>query len=361
MKKIVLVLALLGGAGVLYWYSLDKSAAVGPRVKPIPNVVVTKAGVQTIRDEVEALGTTRANESLTITAKVTELVTKMNFDDGDVVAKGAVLVQLQDSEHRAKVQVAKVKVGDAERELERIRTLVTNKTVAALERDRLQTQIDTSRAELEQAQAALADRTLVAPFAGRLGLRQVSPGALVTPSTPITTLDDISVVKLDFAVPERFIPQLNPGKMVEAEAVAYQGQVFKGKVISIDSRVNPATRAVMVRAEIPNKDAKLLPGMLMKIRLIKTSREALMIPEAAVIPLQNRHYVYLVGSDNKVERREVVIGLRKRGWAEVVEGLSEGEAIMVHGILKVRPGDEVKPEMNERFSAAVATEGESAA
>ena len=86
-----------------------------------------------------------------------------------------------------------------------------------------------------------------------------------------------------------------------------------------------------------------------------------MIPEAAVIPLQNRHYVYLVGSDNKVERREVVIGLRKRGWAEVVEGLSEGEAIMVHGILKVRPGDEVKPEMNERFSAAVATEGESAA
>ncbi|ABM00112.1 efflux RND transporter periplasmic adaptor subunit [Shewanella amazonensis] len=361
MKKIAFLLALVGGAGAWYLYSLDESTGGPARPRPVPNVVVTKVATQEVRDEVEALGTTHANESVTITAKVTDVATKVNFSDGDIVRAGQLLVQLQDAEQRARVQVAKVKVIDNQREFDRIRSLVTSQTVAELERDRLQTLIDTSRAELEQAESALRDRAITAPFAGRLGLRQVSPGALVTPGTAVTTLDDISTIKLDFAVPERFLPQLHPGKAVEAQAVAYEGQLFTGKVTSIDSRVNPSTRAVTVRAEIPNPDAKLLPGMLMKIRLIKTSREAIMVPESAIIPLQNRHYVYMVGADNKVDRREVTIGLRKRGWAEIVDGLALGETIMIRGILKVRPGDQVTPELKEHFSASVASDEENAA
>ncbi|WP_372873087.1 efflux RND transporter periplasmic adaptor subunit [Shewanella sp.] len=361
MKKILILLVLVGGAGAWYLSTQTEPDSQVQRSRPVPNVVVTKVELQTVRDEVEALGTTRANESVTITAKVTETVTRVNFNDGDVVRQGQLLVQLQDIEQRARVQVAKVKVSDNQREFDRIRSLVTSQTVAELERDRLQTQIDTSRAELEQAESSLSDRAISAPFAGRLGLRQVSPGALVTPGTAITTLDDISIIKLDFAVPERFLPQLNPGKTLEAEAVAYAGEVFQGKVISIDSRINPLTRAVTIRAEIPNKDGRLLPGMLMKIRLIKTSREAMMVPESAIIPVQKNHYVYIVGADNKVERRQVTLGLRKRGWAEIVDGLALGETIMIRGLLKARPGDEVKPEMKEHFSAAVAGDEENAA
>ena len=132
--------------------------------------------------------------------------------------------------------------------------------------------------------------------------------------------------------------------------MAFEGELFTGKVVSVDSRVNPITRAVMVRAEIPNKDLRLLPGMLMKVKLIKQSRDALIIPEAAIIPIQKNHFVYLVNDENVVERRQVQIGLRKRGWVEIVGGVNAGEQVMVRGILKVRPGDTVKVQYSENFS-----------
>lgn len=349
MKKIIIVLVLLIGAGYFYFQQQQPVKQV-KKSRPIPNVVVTKATMEPIRDEVEALGTSKANESITVTPKVTEVVTQVNFDDGDLVKKGRLLVQLQDSEQRARVTVAKVKVNDHQRELERIRTLVTSQTIAELERDRLQTLIDTAKAELAQAQSALSDRQIIAPFSGALGLRQVSTGALVSPGNAITTLDDISVIKLDFSVPERFIQSLALGKKVEAQAVAFDGEVFQGKVVSIDSRINPSTRAVIVRAEIPNPDQRLLPGMLMKVKLIKTSRDALILPESAIIPIQDRHYVYWVNDEGVIEQKQVELGLRKRGWVEILDGIALDEQIVVRGILKVRPGDKVKVTFSERFS-----------
>ncbi|QSX38776.1 efflux RND transporter periplasmic adaptor subunit [Shewanella sedimentimangrovi] len=361
MKKIITVLVLGGLAWAGFQYLQQNKGPEAKRARIVPNVVVATAAMQAVRDEVEALGTTLANESVNITAKVTEVVASVNFNDGDLVAKGELLVQLQDAEQRAKVTVAKVKVSDHQRELKRISTLVTNQTVAETERDRLQTAIDTAKAELDQAESALRDRRIVAPFAGRLGLRQISNGALLTPGTSITTLDDISSVKLDFSVPERFLTDLIPGKDVEASAVAYPGELFIGKVLSVDSRVNPATRAVTVRAEIPNPQAKLLPGMLMKVKLIKQSREALLVPESAIIPIQKKHFVYLVNGDNRVEQRQVTVGLRKRGWVELTDGIEMGEKIIIRGILKVRPGDEVKPEQEEHFGRHDDDNGETAA
>ncbi|MCK8046494.1 efflux RND transporter periplasmic adaptor subunit [Shewanella sp. 1CM18E] len=349
MKKIIIiVLILLVGAG--YFYTQQAPVKQAKKSRPTPNVVVTKASMEPIRDEVEALGTSKANESITVTAKVTEVVTQVNFSDGDLVDKGRLLVQLQDSEQRARVTVAKVKVKDHQRELERIRTLVTSQTIAELERDRLQTLIDTAKAELAQAESALRDRRITAPFSGALGLRQVSTGALVSPGNAITTLDDISVIKLDFSVPERFLQSLALGKKVEATAVAFDGEVFEGKVMSIDSRINPKTRAVIVRAEIPNPKQRLLPGMLMKVKLIKTSRDALILPESAIIPIQDRHYVYWVNDEGVIEQKQVELGLRKRGWVEIIDGVALDEQIVIRGLLKVRPGDKVKVTFSERFS-----------
>ncbi|QLE85436.1 efflux RND transporter periplasmic adaptor subunit [Shewanella sp. Scap07] len=350
MKKIIIILVFAALAVTVYMQLAPTDSTQQTRQRPTPNVVVAKAMLSPVRDEVEALGTSKAYESITVTPKVSDVITLINFKDGQLVNKGDLMVQLQDREQAARVTVAKVRVNDHRRELDRIRTLVTSQTVAELERDRLQTLIDTARAELEQAESALKDRRIIAPFSGRLGLRQVSAGSLVTPGTVITTLDDISIIKLDFSVPERFLQSLEVGKDVEAKAVAYPDTVFTGKVVSIDSRINPTTRAVIVRAEIVNPDLRLLPGMLMKVNLIKQNREALIIPESAIIPIQSNHFVYLVNSDNVVERRQVQLGLRKRGWVEIVDGVELNEQVMIRGILKVKPGDEVKVQFSERFS-----------
>ncbi len=355
MKKIIVIGAIATAAGFGYQI-LQPTEQVQTQVKLVPNVVIATAAMTPVRDEVEAIGTNRAYESVTITPKVTDVVTALKFDDGDIVKKGDLLVQLQNAEQLAKVKAAQVQVSDNQRELARISSLVSNRTVAALERDRFQTLIDTTRAELEQAQASLEDRRILAPFNGRLGLRQVSVGGLVTPGTEITTLDDISRIKLDFSVPERFIQDLQPGKQVEAKAVAFADEIFKGQVISIDSRVNPTSRAVIVRAEIPNPDLRLLPGMLMKVKLIKRSREALMLPESAIIPIQNNHFVYSVNQNNVIERKQVTIGSRSRGWVEILTGIEIGEQVVIRGLLKVRPGDEVKTQLAENLSYLSAAE-----
>ncbi|GGQ06506.1 efflux RND transporter periplasmic adaptor subunit [Shewanella litoralis] len=351
MKKIILLIAIVSIALFGYFSFLPEKAQI-QRARAIPNVVVAKVEVMPIRDEVEALGTGKAYESIIVTSKVAEIVNQINFDDGELVEKGAVLVMLRNDEQKAKVAVAEVKLAENLRELDRIRALVTSKTIAELERDRLQSLIDTTRAEVEQANAALHDRIIKAPFSGRLGLRQVSVGSLVTPGEQISTLDDVSKIKLDFSVPERFIQELKPGKLVEASAVAYPDRVFKGVVTSIDSRVNPDTRAVIVRAVMPNSDFSLLPGMLMKVKLIKQSREALLLPEAAIIPIQNNHFVYVVNADNKVEQVKVTLGIRTRGWVEITNGLEVGKQVIIRGILKVRPGDEVKVQQAENFKFA---------
>ncbi len=350
MKKTIIFSILLGVIATYHFYSNQHTSQPEEKSRPVPNVVIATAELQTIRDEVEALGTAKANESIVVTPKVTDVVTELNFDDGDIVEKGRLLVRLQDREQAARVTVAKVNMQDHKRELARISSLVTNQTIAELERDRLITLIDTAKAELVQAESALKDRHILAPFSGRLGLRQVSLGSLVSPGTIITTLDDISVIKLDFSVPERFLQSIAIGKSVEATAVAFSEKIFTGKVTSIDSRVNPVTRAVMVRAEIPNPNLHLLPGMLMKVKLIKQSRDGLIIPESAIIPIQKNHFVYLVNEEGVVERRQVQLGIRKRGWVEIVDGIELGEQIMIRGILKVRPGDKVKVETSEHFS-----------
>jgi membrane fusion protein, multidrug efflux system len=357
MKKIIPLVVLLA-AGLFVYLNSQPQPTQTSRPRPVPNVVVAKAAIQTVRDEVEALGTVKAFESVTITSKVTDVVTNLNFNDGDVVTKGSLLVQLQDAEQAAKVKVAKVKVAEHRRELDRISELVSNRTVAELERDRLQTLYDTARAELEQAQAALQDRRISAPFGGRLGLRQLSVGTLATPGTTMTTLDDISTIKLDFSVPERFLLELAPGKSVEASAVAYPDKLFSGKVSSIDSRVNPTTRAVTVRAELANPEMQLLPGMLMKVRLIKEQRQALLLPESALVPIQAQHFVYLVNGENRVERKQVTLGLRTRGWVEIISGVEPDEQVIIRGLLKVRPGDEVKTQLSENFSFNSALDAE---
>ncbi|BDY05868.1 efflux RND transporter periplasmic adaptor subunit [Ferrimonas sp. YFM] len=352
MKKTIVagIVFALGVAGAIYHKETSKSDGARGKPRGTPSVVVTQVAAESMRREVEALGTVKARESVVMSVKVTEKVEAVHFDDGQRVEAGTLLLTLSDGEQQAKLRAARANLLEQQREYNRIKDLVLAKTIASSELDRLATSVDVAKATLAQYQAELDARYLRAPFSGVLGFREVSPGTLVTPGTEVTTLDDIQVVKLDFPVPERFLAQLNPGRNVEATAAAFPERVFTGTVVSVDSRVDPVTRSVVVRANIDNPDLALRPGMLMTLKLITEQRDTLVVPEESIIPLQQRHYLFVVTADNRIEQREVEVGLRTRGRAEILSGVSAGETVVTRGIMKVRPGQEVNTRSGEPFT-----------
>lgn len=318
------------------------SGLVVAQPPPATPVFVTEARLATIEDRIEALGTLRANESVELTTSVTETVTVLHFDDGDRVEAGQVLVEMTSNEEHAQLEEARVTVAEARRQYERIKSLRAKQTAAESLLDERKRQWETGRARLVAIESRLADRLLRAPFAGVVGLRNVSVGALVEPGDLITTLDDDSVMKLDFSMPAIYLGTLAPGLPVAATTRAWAGR-FEGHVKSIDSRVDPVTRTVIVRALLSNADYALRPGMLMQVELLNRQREAIVIPEECLVPQGDRQFVFVVdkAADNTVERREVRIGTRRPGEVEIVDGLAVGELVITDGTLKVRTGGKV--------------------
>jgi membrane fusion protein (multidrug efflux system) len=308
-----------------------------------PSVIVSKARQDLFTDRIEALGTLTANESVALTASVTETVSAIHFDDGQRVEKGRVLVEMTNDEEHAQLEEARATVNEAYRQYQRVLSLETQGTAAKSLLDERKREWETARARLAAIESRLADRLIKAPFAGVLGLRDLSVGALVEPGDLITTLDDDSVMKLEFQVPATFLDVVRPGLDVVATARAYAGRRFEGKVKSVDSRVDAATRAIRVRAVLPNSGQILKPGMLMQVELLKQPRQVIVIPEEALMPLGERQFVLVVDTKdgNKVVRREITIGGRRPGEVAVVGGLEAGEQVITHGTLKVRPGQRV--------------------
>lgn len=293
------------------------------------------------RDAIQALGTARANESVMVTAKVTETVVRVNFQDGDLVEAGDVLVDLSGRVEVAGLEEAAAAYREADQQYQRQRQLAAQKLIPAGQLDAQRAAMESARARLDATRARLADRVITAPFAGVLGFRQVSPGTLVTPGTTIASLDDISVIKLDFSVPETFLAALAPGQSVSATSAAYPGRSFEGEVATVDSRVDPVTRAVTVRALLPNPDRLLRPGMLLTVELFQPERQALVVPEISVIQVSRDAHVFRLRDDDTVEQVGVRLGQRRRGEVEVLEGLSAGDRIVVDGVVKLRNGARV--------------------
>ena len=203
-----------------------------------------------------------------------------------------------------------------------------------------ETAVKTGESRVDAARARLEDTVIRAPFAGRTGLRSVSPGSLVNPGTVITTLDDSSVMKLEFTVPQSFLKDLSLGLPVEARAEGLGERLFSGKVTAIDSRINPVTRALTVRAELSNSDGALRPGLFMSVRLRGQPVNTLMIPEEALVPEQGKTYVFVV-EDGKAMQREVRTGGREPGRVAILEGLAGTEVVIVEGTQRVRNGGKV--------------------
>ena len=304
---------------------------------------VTLAAVRSERvsQKLEALGNARANESVDISSKSSNIVTAVTFRDGERVKRGQVLVQLDDAQARADVAAAHAAVTESQSQYDRSRELLNTQALSKSSFDQLVATLGANRARLAAAQSRLEDTVIRAPFSGRVGLRRVSVGTLISPGDVITTLDDTSVIKLDFSVPENFLASVREGLSIRASAPAFPGRTFAGSVASIDSRVDMNTRSVTVRALLANEDGVLKPGMFLNVTLSNDEREALVIPEEALTPEAERQFVYVV-ADGKVAKREVRIGGRRPGSVEVIAGLSAGERVIVEGTQKVREGASVQ-------------------
>lgn len=303
--------------------------------RPPATVAVTEARLRPLTEALEAIGTARANESVTVTAKVTDTVSKVRFSDGDIVEKGEVLVELTSEEEAALLAEAEANVKDAQNQYDRLADLLQQQSIPISQVDEARARLQAAEARQNSIEARLQDRLVKTPFGGLLGFRNVSEGTLLTATTPITTLDDISIIKVDFSIPETHLGRLQVGQEVIALSDAYVGREFPALVRTIGSRIDPTTRAAIVRAHIDNVDSALRPGMLLRVRVVLSRKDAIMVPETALQQRGDRVFVFLV-EEGFAKIQEINIGIRQDGWAQVLKGLSVGDPVISEGVIKVR-------------------------
>ena len=321
----------------------DGDTPKGPQGRgnaPVP-VVVAEVAEEPWTDHVRALGTVRAREAVTVTAKVSETVQRVHFQSGQEVARGAPLVTLSGQQQEAALAAAEAALKDAEQLYARQSTLAGQQLIARASLDTQRAARDAARAQVAQIRANLSDRVIRAPFAGVLGIRQVSPGALVTPGTEIATLDDIARVFVDFPVPETELADVSPGQALVGRVGTYGDRSFDGKVETVSARLDAGSRAATVRGEFANDDRALKPGMLVQVALARDTRQALVVPEIAVQQVGTETFVWRVKPDMMVEKVDVEVGGRVPGKVMLASGIKAGDRIVVEGTGKVQPGSTV--------------------
>jgi membrane fusion protein, multidrug efflux system len=361
LKQLVaagVVLAALGSGALFHYRSTPETgaeAAVQRGAQAVP-VELAAAREDVLRRRIEAVGTTLARQAVDVVPLTSGRVASIDFEPGERVAKGAVLVQLDDEIEKAEVAEAAAGLREAELAFERATKLRTNNTVAQATVDDLKAARDGAQARLDGAARHLADRTVRAPFAGIVGLRRVDVGARVDDATVLTTLDDLSEVEVDFAVPEIFYGAIAPGQTVSAQSVAFGERRFEGKVTTIDSRIDRVGRSFRVRAILPNPDLTLPAGMFMHVELTLAERRAVTIPEEAVVAEGATTFVFTT-EDGRARRREVELGQRDLGRVEVRSGLEAGEQVVASGLQRLRDGAAVQIRDAAETGAATPTQG----
>lgn len=292
-------------------------------------------------DRVEAIGSLAPNERVDLTVNASDRVTGVYFEDGERVRKGQTLLTQAQGDQRAAIESAEATLKEAQNVVERMRPLVEEGAVSRLQFDESKRNVAVAEAALTSVQIRQRERILVAPFAGLLGFREVSAGSYLTPGDRVTTLIDDSVMMLELPVPASFLSSVGKGLEISATTSSVPGKKFTGTLVSLDNEIDPVTRSLRVRAELPNPERVLKPGMFMSVTLFTSPRTSLAVPEEAIQPLGSKSYVYIVedtGEGKIAKRREVRPGSRQNGMVEITSGLSEGDEIITEGIIGVREG-----------------------
>ncbi|EIO3939864.1 efflux RND transporter periplasmic adaptor subunit [Vibrio vulnificus] len=337
MKKRILIsfitLALMGT------FSLSHAAPRGPSA-----VTVVAEEVQThqISQSLALVGKLEAVQSVVIASEVSGKVESIQVKANQNVTKGQLLVKLEDDKALAAVSEAKAYLKDEQRKLKEFERLVSRNAITQTEIDAQKASVEIAQARLTAANANLNDLHITAPFAGTVGFVDFSRGKLVNSGTELLTLDDLSLMQLDLRVPERYLSMLSIGMPVTATSSAWGKQVFTGKVVGIDSRINAETLNLRVRIQFENPENQLKPGMLLNTALAFPAIEAPIIPVQALEYSGTKRYVYVIGSDNKAKRTEVLLGARVENQVVIESGVNIGDKIVVQGIVNMRDGVLVK-------------------
>ena len=309
--------------------------------RPPPLVKVEPAQTMRFVDTVEAVGTANANEQVTITAQVTERLLRLGFDDGSFVRRGQTLAVLSQGQQTAALAEAQARAREAGQQLGRIQTLRQRGFATKSAEDAQVAAAAAARAQAQQVTAQIGERVITAPFSGYVSLRNISPGAVVNSGTEIATISDISTIKLDFPVPETALAAIRPGLTIEARSAAYPDTPFRGQIATVDPVIDPNTRAVTVRARLPNPDGRLKPGMLLTVGIETAPRVSLSVPELAVIGEGESRFVYVV-ENGTAKRVAVRTGLRANGRVEILEGLKPGQPVVTEGVVKLSENMKVR-------------------
>lgn len=315
-----------------------ESVKVSSERKPRP-VNVRQPELASVRDVINAVGTLRARQQIEVVSEVSGRIIDLNFEPGERVEAGQLLVHLNDRQAKADMQVAKANLRDASRQYERGRSLRGKNSISQSSFDQLRTAFEVAEAQEVAASVVLDDHRIEAPFSGLAGLVDLSVGAYVDIGDIVTTLDAAGPVELNFSVPERFIGAISPGTNLNAVTAAFPDRTFEGKLVQLGARLDELSRTLPVRALIENTDGLLKPGLFMSVRLTLREREALVIPEQAVLVQGNRAYIFLVESSSKVRRQEVKLGSREPGIVEVTSGLEVSDQVVVTGQDRLSSGD----------------------
>lgn len=315
----------------------------------------TVVSQRTFSDEIRVLGAARGRRSVNITSSTTELITRVLFADGQRVAAGAPLVELQAREEDAEIIQSRAQVAQAQREYDRFQALAERGIAPRVSAEQAQTALETAQANLSAAEARRGDRVIRAPFAGVLGLTSITPGTLINPGAVITTLDDTNVIRIDFPVPERYVSILRSGTAIVASADSLPQETFAGRIALVDTRINEQSRAVTVRAEIPNPGGRIRPGMLMRVVVSHGQRQGPAVPEAAVQYEGDGAFVYRIARGDRglsAQRVEVGTGAVEDGFVEILSGLNPGDRIVGSGLNRIQPGAPVTVEGEAPAAAA---------
>jgi membrane fusion protein (multidrug efflux system) len=343
---IALVAALAAGA---VWYFLD-SRGSGPAnsvnaATGAPPVITVEAGpvkLTAVRRQIEAVGSLRSNESVIIRPEIAGRITEILFDEGQQLRRGTPLFRLDAAIARAQLEQAKASLVLSKANHERAEDLYRRGAGTQRARDEAVSKLHADQASVALAQATLDKSTLLAPFDGIIGLRRVSVGDYVNPGQDLVNLENIEQLKVDFRVPEIYSMQIKVGQTVRISLDAIPNSAYEGTVYAIDPAYDPNGRAIILRARLPNRDGMLRSGMFARVTLLVDEREqAIVVPETALVPVGQNQFIYRV-VDGKALLTKVLIGQRRMGQVEIVEGLNPDSVIVTEGAVKLRDGSMVR-------------------
>ncbi len=349
-KVVALVVALAMAAGGGYWLYAERqgaseadgaSANAGASAAPVP-VEARPVSIGPVANAVSAVGTLRANESVVIRPEIDGRITAIHFEEGTPVAKGAALFSFDNFVARAELAEAEASLALSIRNYSRAEGLYKKGAGTGRGVDEARASLESDRAKIDLAKARLDKTKIAAPFAEIVGLRRVSVGDYASSGDELVNLESIDPIKVDFRIPERYLAGLHPGQILDIEVDAYPGRHFRGRVFAVDPRIDPDGRSIALRAEVPNAEELLRPGLFGRVRLVLNVRDnAITIPEQAIIPLGNARFVFTV-VDGKAVKTEIALGQRGPGWVEVSEGLAPDAIVVTAGQLKIRDGTPVE-------------------